>query len=96
MRTLKLTDYAQTDLEQIADYTVAEWGQKQADFYLEQLEKAFYSLLDNPYLGKSRDDIKAGYRSLLVEKHLVFYRLANEQLEIMRILHYRMDVIQHL
>jgi toxin ParE1/3/4 len=53
-------------------------------------------LLDNPYLGKSRDDIKAGYRSLLVEKHLVFYRLADEQLEIMRILHYRMDVIQHL
>jgi toxin ParE1/3/4 len=47
-------------------------------------------------LGKSRDDIKAGYRSLLVERYLVFYRLADEQLEIMRILHYRMDVIQHL
>jgi toxin ParE1/3/4 len=96
MRMLKLTDCAQSDLEQIADYTVINWGQSQADFYLEQLEKAFYSLLDNPYLGKSRDDIKAGYRSLLVEKHLVFYRLADEQLEIMRILHCRMDVIQHL
>jgi len=96
MRTLKLTDFSQTDLEQIADYTKTEWGQSQADFYLEQLEKAFYSLLDNPHLGKSRDDIKAGYRSLLVEKHLVFYRLADEQLEIMRILHCRMDVIQHL
>jgi toxin ParE1/3/4 len=96
MRTLKLTKCAQTDLEQIADYTMAEWGQKQADFYLAQLEKAFYSVLDNPHLGKSRDDIKAGYRSLLVEKHLVFYLLANEQLEIMRILHCRMDVIQHL
>lgn len=92
MRMLKLTDCAQADLEQIADYTIAEWGQRQADFYLEQL----YSLLDNPRLGKPRDDIKAGYRSLLVEKHLVFYRLAAEQLEIMRILHCRTDVIQYL
>jgi toxin ParE1/3/4 len=96
MQTLKLTACAQDDLEQIADYSVANWGQRQADFYLEQLEKAFYSLLENPYLGKSRDDIKVGYRSLLIEKHLIFYRLINEQLEIMRILHCRMDVIRHL
>jgi toxin ParE1/3/4 len=96
MRTVKLTDYAQADLEQIADYTQSVWGQKQADFYLEQLETAFYSLLDNPYLGKSREDIRLGYRSLVVEKHLIFYRLTEEKLEIMRILHDRMDVMRHL
>jgi toxin ParE1/3/4 len=75
---------------------LANWGQQQADFYLEQLEQAFYSLLDNPYLGKSRDDIKAGYHSLVIEKHIIFYRLTNEKLEVMRILHCRMDVALHL
>jgi toxin ParE1/3/4 len=96
MCTLKLTDYAQIDLEQIADYSFSNWGEKQANFYLEQLEKAFYNLLDNPHLGESRDNIKTGYRSLAVEKHIIFYRLNDNQLEIMRILHYRMDVISHL
>jgi toxin ParE1/3/4 len=93
---LNLTDSAQTDLEQIADYTLANWGKKQTDCYLGLIEEAFYGLLDNPYLGKSREDIKAGYCSLLVEKHLIFYRVSAEGIEIMRVLHCQMDVVQHL
>jgi toxin ParE1/3/4 len=93
---LKLTDSAQTDLEQIADYTLVHWGKKQTDCYLGLIEEAFYGLLDNPYLGQSREDIKAEYRSLLAAKHLIFYRVSDEYIEIMRVLHCRMDVIQHL
>ena len=96
MLSLNLAQSAVHDLEKIADYSLSNWGQKQSDDYLDEFEKAFHLLLDNPGLGKSRADIKPGYRSLPIEKHIIFYRIAEQSLEILRILHSSMDMPQHL
>jgi plasmid stabilization system protein ParE len=40
-----------------------------------------------PELGRSRDELCQGCRSLLVKKYLVFYRLLPNAIEIVRVLH---------
>ncbi|NOQ37222.1 MAG: type II toxin-antitoxin system RelE/ParE family toxin [Methylococcaceae bacterium] len=92
MLTLNLTEQAETDLNNIYKYSLNTWGQKQANNYLDETKKSFYLLLENPYLGKARHELKQGYRLLPLKKHIIFYSVCNEQLNILRILHARMDV----
>jgi len=96
MLSLNLTQSAVHDLENIRDYSLSNWGQKRSDDYMDEFEKLFYLLLDNPCSGKSRADIKPGYRSLSIDKHVVFYRITEHTLEVLRILHGNMDTAQHL
>lgn len=47
-------------------------------------------------LGRVRDDIGPGYRSLLVDRHIVLYRNGPNDIEIVRLLHVSMDVRRHI
>jgi toxin ParE1/3/4 len=47
---------------------------------------------EHPLLGKSRDEIKAGYRSFHAASHIIFYRKLDEGILVVRILHQSMDV----
>lgn len=91
----RLTPMADRDLAQIWRHTNENWGKSQADKYLQLLEKGFLKLLHHPILGRSRDEIRKGYRSLPVENHVAFYRVNEKDIEIVRILHQRMEVNQH-
>lgn len=60
------------------------------------IEKGAVLILDNPYIGKTRPDVKAGYRALQVEKHLIFYLVGAEFIDVLGIPHERMDAKRHL
>jgi len=64
MLKIRLALAAENDLEAILIYTMTEWSEGQADRYLGQIAQGFSQLLDNPYVGKARPDIKKGYRAL--------------------------------
>ncbi len=93
MAKFKLTPLAKTDLIDIWNYTDNTWGTNQADQYLKTIEQHLGKLVTDPQLGKSRDEVRYGYRSLLVNKHVVFYRYNKNTVEIIRILHQKMDVL---
>jgi toxin ParE1/3/4 len=95
MPSLKISQSASRNLEKIANLSFLIWGEKQTHDYLEELEKAFYLLLDNPYLGKERTDIKPGFCCLVIKKHIIFYQTNDDTVEILRILHGCMDVTPH-
>lgn len=81
----------------IGRYTRKQWGKTQQISYLTQLDSAFHDLADKSDLGRACDDIRAGYFKYGVGKHVIFYRHAGKgQIEIVRILHGRMDIEQHL
>jgi toxin ParE1/3/4 len=61
-----------------------------------QLESRLLSLLDTPYLGFARPDVSPGYRCLPEGKHLIFYRIENELVEVLGVPHMRMDIDRHL
>lgn len=48
-------------------------------------------LVDGPDLGRPREEVRAGYRSAHEGRHLIFYRAMEDRVEIVRILHERMD-----
>ena len=95
MLKIRLAQTAENDLEDIWIYTLSEWGPTQAEKYFGLIEKSFFQLLENPYIGKARPDIGQGYRALAIEKHLIFYSVGGEFIDILGIPHVRMDVKRH-
>ena len=87
-----VTRRARQDLLNIGRYTSKRWGRKQRDTYLREIDGRFSSLARNPSLGRAYDHVKEGYRVFAVGKHLIFYRHISTGIEIVRVLHERMDV----
>jgi len=95
--TYRLTPAADQDIAEIWQYSFENWGLEKANDYLNEIENALNNLVDNPKLGKNRDEIRQGYRSFQVGRHLIFYRLnLGKQIEAVRVLHERMDYKSHL
>ena len=93
MARYKLTNEAVKDLEEIWIYTYQNWSVEQADRYYNLIIDEIEFLSSNPLSGRSMDHIKEGYRVSKVKSHLVFYKIiTNAAIEIIRILHQRMDV----
>lgn len=92
-----LSPAAQADLEQIWDYTHDRWGVDQAEDYLRELQRAINRIAANPWIGRACDEIRPGYRKLAAGSHTLFYRVtAEDVIDVVRILHQRMDVDRHL
>lgn len=92
-----LSPAAQADLEQIWDYTADRWGVDHAEEYLRELQYAIERLAVNPRLGRTCDEIRHGYRKLSAGSHTLFYRLATDGVvDVVRVLHQRMDTERHL
>ena len=83
---------AEADLISIWQWGAKEWSDEISDRHLFDIETACERLLDDPLLGRARDELIAGIRSLLVRPHVVFYRVRHWRVEIVRVLHERMDV----
>jgi toxin ParE1/3/4 len=64
--------------------------------YLARLDACFHLLAREPHRGRVCDDIRPGYRKYHVGRHLIFYRESPEGVEVIRILHDRMDIEAHL
>jgi toxin ParE1/3/4 len=96
MPTSRLTAKARADLKSIGRYTQDTWGREQRNKYLAQLDHCFHMLAQEPHKGRPCDDIRKGYRKYHVGRHLIFYRQTGKDIEIIRILHDRMDIENHL
>jgi toxin ParE1/3/4 len=77
-------------------FSAETWGSAQRDNYRAALDQALTTLGRSPHIGRVRDEISHGLRSYRVEQHIIFYRVAADTVTILRILHQKMDVDQHL
>ncbi|MFB8003686.1 type II toxin-antitoxin system RelE/ParE family toxin [Nocardia sp. NPDC056000] len=91
-----LSPAAQTDLEEIYDYTRSRWDLARAEDYIRALQHAIERAAADPRIGRECDEIRPGYRKLPAGSHVLFYRLTDGAADIVRILHQRMDVDRHL
>ena len=92
MPAFRLSAKSLEDLKVIGRFTGKSWGPEQCKIYLSKLDESFHILADQPHLGITRNDIRKGYRVYHVGRHLIFYRQKSTCIEIIRILHDRMDV----
>lgn len=97
MGAFSLTIAAKTDLKSIAAYTQRRWGKEQRRIYAKQFDDAFHMPANTLEAGIACDVIKVGYRKFPIGSHVIFYRaLSDSEIEIVRILHKRMDLGRQL
>ena len=97
MAKFHLSNKAVEDLDSIGLYTLETWSEDQADFYYHELVKACQDIANRPtYLDKDYQEIIPGLFGHHIYKHLIFYILVEDGVEIVRILHERMDFERHL
>lgn len=98
LRPKKITKsrLAENDLINIWLYSFEEWGELQADEYLDQLNAGLHGLLTNSEIGIDCSFIKEGYRRFQINRHFVFYRINKTDIEIIRVLHESMDIDMHI
>ena len=84
------------DLESIWDYTVNAWSEEQAERYIRLLNSEFKQIAEDPTLGRRCDEIREGYRKRSVGHHMIFYRLDGSDVDVVRVLHERMDFGRHV
>lgn len=82
-------------MEDIWLYTFRNWSREQADSYHHDLVAAFQGLAAGVKTGRSVD-VREGYFKYAVGSHFVFYRLSDSSLDVIRVLHQRMDAKRHL
>jgi toxin ParE1/3/4 len=96
VKRLVVTDAARGDLEDIARHGDQQWGTARTRRYMDAIRERFARLRHTPGLGAPRDDIRPGYRSIAAGRHVVFYRETQDHVEIVRVLHERMDLHRRL
>ncbi|MEH2489565.1 type II toxin-antitoxin system RelE/ParE family toxin [Bradyrhizobium sp. AZCC 2230] len=102
---VRLGAAAEVDFANILKWTTENFGPRQARVYRDILVQAIGELANGPEVAgsKTRDEIAPGLRTLHIVRrgrrgsHFLMYRVAPEStIEIVRILHDRMDLQRHI
>jgi toxin ParE1/3/4 len=94
-RWYRLSPLAEQDLADIWVYTFDKWSLEQADSYHAEIVNAFEGLLSGEKVGRIAD-IRDFYLKYTVGSHMIYYLKTDNGVDIMRILHQRMDAARHL
>lgn len=91
-----LSPAAQADLEDIWRYSVERWSPAQAERYVLAIRDACDDLATGVQAGQDAGALRAGYRRLRVGSHVLFFRQFGDVIDVVRILHQRMDLPNRL
>ena len=92
----RLTRLAIRDLAEIGRHTQETWGEKQAQRYRAGMTARLKWLCRNPSLWRERPDIREGVHTHPEKHHVIVFRGCEGGVEILRILHERMDIVRRL
>jgi len=96
MSRVKLAPKARKDLAGIWTYSADRWSEEHADRYLALLNREIVAVALKPQLGRTCNDIRAGYFKRAAGSHAIFYRVTGDGIEVVRVLHQRMDPARHV
>ena len=85
MNQFRVSARARTDLDEIWLY-IAQDNPEAADKYIRAIVSRFPMIASMPQMGRERPDLSPGLRSFVVGHHVIFYRLFEDHLEIVRVL----------
>jgi len=91
-----LSPAAVSDLDSIWDYSADSWGIEQANRYAEEIKSACEALADGSLKGRSIDEVRRTYFKLATGSHFIVYRITGDMIDVIRILHQRMDLPSQL
>ncbi|MGF1708882.1 type II toxin-antitoxin system RelE/ParE family toxin [Enterovibrio baiacu] len=91
----KLSNKAADDFGGIYEYTYLNFGEEQADIYVEEMEACLLTLSGEPLMGRDCGEIGPGIRRHDFQKHALFYRVRESDIFVLRILHQQMNPLRH-
>jgi toxin ParE1/3/4 len=92
----RLSKKAEKDLENIAVYSIQNFGIIQARLYRDGLFKTFDMICEFPMIGSNQNHIKKNVRRQVYESHSIYYRIDANAIFILRILGPGEDPLRHL
>jgi toxin ParE1/3/4 len=96
MNALIFAPRAARDIDEIYEFTAEQWGAGRAESHIASLRQRCESLARGEITGRDAGHIRSGYRRVQAGSHVIFSRTSGETVEIVRILHARMDFGRHL
>ena len=81
-----LTAQARIDIKSIWEH-ISEENPFAADHWIDVMEEKFQKLAESPMMGRIRDDLASNLRSFPVGRYLIFYRPAQDGVEVARVLY---------
>ncbi|WP_285709512.1 type II toxin-antitoxin system RelE/ParE family toxin [Erythrobacter oryzae] len=84
------------DLALIWTDTANRWGIDQADAYVAAINARFGGIADFPSSYPEYRSKRAAFRKAASGEHLIFYVVTADRVEVVRVLHNRMDVDEML
>lgn len=91
-----LSQKASRDLANIFQYTYKNFNLSQAEFYLSELEECFIILSEEPGLAHKIEDIRKNYFRYFFSKHAIYFKVRENDIFIVRVLHQQMKYELHL
>ena len=95
MKRLALSPAAIADLNGIWDYSANHWGPDLADQYINEICDACNGVASGQKHGR-HVDAGPGYLRISAGSHVVYYQARGDVMNVIRVLHSRMDVDRHL
>ena len=92
MRAIQLRPAAIEDLTDIFDYSFTIWGIDQAQRYLARMAATFEQIAADPRIGKPASERHSTLLRHPYGSHVIIFARGAKGIEIIRVLHRRMDV----
>ena len=80
------------DVDEVWNYYERVAGRNTAEKIAREIGEVIATIEDHPFAGRSRNELRPGFRSLAAKPHIVFHRAMNEVPEIIRVLDGRRDI----
>lgn len=91
-----LTPAAESDVNDIWDYTVERWGVRQAASYVDDIRDACAALAQGTHVSRPVT-VRDGYHKAIVGMHMVYFKRADDvSIVVVRILHQSMNAERYL
>jgi len=83
---------ARADLDEIWSYYERVAGRRTAEKMARDIGAVVATIEAHPFSGRTRNELRPGFRSLAASPHIVFYRVVDDVPEIIRVLDGRQDL----
>lgn len=95
MSEVILSPRAKLDLGNIWDYTLSQWGVEHAEKYVRELWSSMEHAANNPIKSIDIGDVRREYKKSKSGSHVIFFKVTGTGIDVVRILHQKMDFDRH-
>ena len=95
-RRLRFRAAAQRDFTNIGVRSERLWGKARTRAYLDELDQKLQAIAENPMLGRDAELPRTGLRRISAGRDAIFYTLDESEVQVVRILHERMNFEERL